>query len=101
MIPDNTMLTYLQAKCVKTGPGQSMCVCDDGWKGDGTYCYPLVPCGTHSDCHTEAKCVVTAVGQVCSSYAVQQHYNSFKIIPHQILNTINCLMCTFRSCFGL
>ena len=64
---------HLQAKCVMTGPGQSKCVCDDGWRGDGMQCYPQIPCTIHNDCHAKAKCVVTGVGQVRNMFTVHQH----------------------------
>ena len=55
---------YLQAKCLKTGPGKHNCTCDEGWRGDGKFCSPRNPCDEHDDCHADAKCVVNAVGQV-------------------------------------
>lgn len=47
---------HLQAKCVKTGPMENECLCEQGWVGDGTYCYPSVLCDSHRDCHKDARC---------------------------------------------
>lgn len=38
------------------GPGGNTCTCNEGWTGDGRYCYPGSECGDHQHCHAHATC---------------------------------------------
>lgn len=47
---------HLQARCIKTGPGDNICKCEAGWVGDGNFCYRSVQCNSHRDCHVNGRC---------------------------------------------
>lgn len=47
---------HRQAICKMDGPGGNTCTCNEGWTGDGRYCYPGSECGDHQHCHAHATC---------------------------------------------
>lgn len=55
-----------QAKCVKTGPGSHICVCQPGWTGTGKECVEINPCllPSKGGCHSNATCLYVGPGQV-------------------------------------
>lgn len=63
---DSLLLSAPQAECVRTGMGTHMCVCQQGWTGDGRDCseinYCLLPGA--GGCHANATCLYVGPGQV-------------------------------------
>ena len=55
---------HYQAICIKISPGLSNCKCDNGFVGDGFYCYPSTTCDSYLDCDDNARCMYAGPGQV-------------------------------------
>ncbi|KPP67495.1 stabilin-1-like [Scleropages formosus] len=58
-------LCNLVAQCVFAGPGNTSCLCNEGWTGDGLVCAEINNCllSTRGGCHANADCTATAPGQ--------------------------------------
>lgn len=60
------LLIYLQAECIKTGPGTHDCICQPGWTGNGRDCSEINNCllPHFGSCHSNATCLYIGPGQV-------------------------------------
>uniref|UniRef100_A0A803TMD2 Stabilin 2 n=1 Tax=Anolis carolinensis TaxID=28377 RepID=A0A803TMD2_ANOCA len=58
-------ISYLQAECIKTGPGTHECVCQPGWTGNGRDCSEINNCllPNFGECHSNATCLYIGPGQ--------------------------------------
>lgn len=66
MISKVLFFFLLQAECIQTGTGPHVCVCQQGWTGDGRDCVEINNCllPGAGGCHDNATCLYVGPGQV-------------------------------------
>lgn len=75
-----------------------MCLCNPGFVGDGTYCYPSSHCLSNTDCHEKASCRIGGLGKVgLKLIRIASHVSIVFMCTIEWVCLITCLIGWFQN----